>query len=110
MEKLKNEGKKKLLVVQRQKLRLSDSIFSVGTLFATIFDSFIVEEYPVEDTETNPPSSTIKFQIRLDPDLYEYTRTAYSLLDFLRDIGGLYGAFNAIFTGIVLILNYEGMY
>ena len=46
----------------------------------------------------------------MDQDLYEYTRTAYSLLDFLRDIGGLYGAFNAIFTGIVLVLNYDGMY
>ena len=48
--------------------------------------------------------------IYMDVDLYRYTRTAYSFLDFLRDIGGLFGAFNAIFTGIILVLNYDGVY
>jgi hypothetical protein len=32
------------------------------------------------------------------------------MLDYLRDIGGLFGAFNAIFGSIVFILNFNGMF
>ena len=32
------------------------------------------------------------------------------MLDLLRDIGGLFNAFNAIFSGIVIFLNYNGLY
>jgi len=32
------------------------------------------------------------------------------MLDYLRDIGGLFGAFNAIFGTIVFILNFNGLY
>lgn len=39
-----------------------------------------------------------------------YTRSTYSLLDYLRDIGGLFGAFNAIFGSIVFVLNLNGLY
>lgn len=43
-------------------------------------------------------------------DLYDYTRTSYTLLDYLRDIGGLFGAFNAISGALVFILNFNGLY
>ena len=45
-----------------------------------------------------------------DMNLYKYTRTTYTLLDYLRDIGGLLGAFNGVFSGIVFILNFNGLY
>ncbi len=39
-----------------------------------------------------------------------HTRTTYNLLDYLRDIGGLFGALNAIFGAIVFVLNFDGLY
>ena len=53
-------------------------------------------------------STSINFYI--SGGLTRYTRTTYGLLDFLRDIGGLFGAFNAIFGSIVFILNFNGLY
>ena len=44
-----------------------------------------------------------------DRDLYRYTRSAYTFLDLLGDIGGLFGALNALFSGLVLIMNYNGL-
>ena len=46
----------------------------------------------------------------MDPSLYRSNRFGYSFLDYLRDIGGLFGAFNAIFTGIVFIMNFNAMH
>lgn len=65
-------------------------------------EPFAAQEFEVSDYG--------QVQFTVDIDLYVYTRTAYGFLDYLRDIGGLFGAFNAIFTGIVLVLNYDGMY
>ena len=96
--------------VKRQKLALSDSILSVGQLLATRLESFTVEPLPYEPRIFSRQGNLVQVKIQMDLDLYIYTRTAYALLDFLRDIGGLFGAFNAIFTGIVLILNFDGMY
>lgn len=53
---------------------------------------------------------TTAIEYGLDPNLYKYDRTAYSLLDYLRDIGGLFSSLNAFFSAIVFILNYNGMY
>ena len=43
-------------------------------------------------------------------DFYTYTRTTYNLLDFLRDIGGIFGSVNAISGALVFALNYNGLY
>ena len=40
----------------------------------------------------------------------EYTRTVYSSLDFLGDIGGLFGALGPLFATGVTILQYRGIY
>lgn len=45
----------------------------------------------------------------LDNNLYTMRRLSYSILDYLRDIGGLFGALNGIFSGIVFVLNFNGM-
>ena len=42
-------------------------------------------------------------------DLYEYTLSTNTLLDYLRDIGGLFGALNAISAALVFILNFNGL-
>jgi len=38
------------------------------------------------------------------------TRAVYSTLDYLADIGGLFGTFNGFATTISLILNFNGVY
>lgn len=43
-------------------------------------------------------------------DQYTYTRVTYTFLDYMRDIGGLFGAFNAIFGALIFILNFNGLY
>ena len=96
--------------IRRQKLSLSDSIFSIGQLLADTYDTFTVEVESISPTTFIAKDGLSEVSIELDTDLYTYTRTAYSLLDFLRDIGGLFGAFNAIFTGIVWVLNFNGIY
>ena len=40
----------------------------------------------------------------------EYTRTVYSTLDFLRDIGGLFAALGPAFGIIVTVFQYRGIY
>ena len=46
----------------------------------------------------------------LDKDLYKYIRNAYTILDLLRDIGGLFGALSAIFSTVIYLLNFEALY
>ena len=38
----------------------------------------------------------------------EYTRTVYSFMDFLRDLGGLFSAIAPIFGFIVSVFQYRG--
>ena len=38
----------------------------------------------------------------------EYTRIVYSLMDFLRDLGGLFGGIAPIFGFIVSVFQYRG--
>ena len=42
--------------------------------------------------------------------MYKYIRNAYTILDLLRDIGGLFGALNAIFFALIVLLNSGGLY
>ena len=38
----------------------------------------------------------------------EYTRTVYSILDLLSDVGGLFGALGPICSGIVIAFQHQG--
>ena len=96
-------------VIKRSEIRLNDSLFSLGYLFTEEIESFEIEQLPIQSAYSESSiSSTVSFYI--SGDLIRYTRTTYSLLDYLRDIGGLFGAFNAIFGSIVFILNFNGLY
>ena len=45
-----------------------------------------------------------------DKDLYKVSREVYTVLGFLRDVGGLLGALNGIFNGIAFVLTFNGLY
>lgn len=57
-------------------------------------------------------SDTLETQIEFyqGSDLYSYSRITYTFLDYLRDIGGLFGAFQALFGGLVFVLSIDSMY
>ena len=97
------------ILIKRTKLQLKDSLLSIGLLLTDEIESYEIEQMPLEPSySTSDISSHIDFYVSSDQFLY--TRTTYSLLDYLRDIGGLFGAFNAIFGAIVFILNFNGLY
>ena len=47
---------------------------------------------------------------KLDLDQIAIHRIVYNILDYLGDIGGLFGTFTALATVFSLILNYNGVY
>ena len=97
------------ILIKRTKAQLNDSLLSIGFLFTDEKESYEIEQMSLEPSySTSDISSHINFYASSDQFLY--TRTTYSLLDYLRDIGGLFGAFNAIFGSIVFVLNFNGLY
>ena len=60
---------------------------------------------------TLPPSSVpVEINVSVSLDQVRISRSAFSMLDFLGDIGGLFGALNAIFGGIVIALQFNGLH
>ena len=49
---------------------------------------------------------TISYEVSLDQLVYQ--RIVYSKLDFLRDMGGLTAAMNALFYGLIVVTQYRG--
>ena len=104
--------------VRKMKFNLSDSLWSIGLLFSDKIDGFTVVDqsgallalrsWDCEEEEPTCIITEVKFS--QDKDLYKYVRNAYTILDLLRDIGGLFGALNAIFTALVFLLNFDGLY
>ena len=83
---------------------------TIGSFFEQKQQAFTVEPQTIEAINTTfYPSDLIKFRITisLDPSLYVYSRITYSILDFLRDIGGLFSAIYGIFSLIVFALNFN---
>ena len=90
-------------LITRKKLNLSDYIWDIGSLLLDIEDGFNLE---VSETRVlsydNSIWNAITFETSLDR--IEYTRTVYSFLDFLRDMGGLFSALGPFFGSAVAIL------
>ena len=42
--------------------------------------------------------------------MFQISREVYTVLGFLRDVGGLLGALNGIFNGIAFVLTFNGLY
>lgn len=47
---------------------------------------------------------------KLDSDRLQIVRVVYNILDYLGDIGGLFGTFNGLATVFSLVMNYNGVY
>ena len=99
--------------VQMQYLDLSDSIFSVGLLLKsneTIFS--LVTESARPSTYTGDKVGAISGSIvfRLSSDRVTIQRIVYSFLDYLGDIGGLFGILTGFASTFSLILNFNGVY
>ena len=105
-------------LIRKMKFNLSDSLWSIGLLFSDKIDGFTVvdqsgqpETLRARDCEEEDPTCIItEVNFSQDKDLYKYIRNAYTILDLLRDIGGLFGALNAIFSALIFLLNFDGLY
>lgn len=65
---------------------------------------------PSTYTEDAAEAISASVVFRLDRDRVLVQRIVYNMLDFLGDIGGLYGAFNGVATVLCLVLNFNGEY
>ena len=60
------------------------------------------------DDSLDAITGSVVFELSQDRLLVQ--RIVYSSLDFLADVGGLYGAFNGFASTVSLILNFNGLY
>ena len=56
----------------------------------------------------NTFQNAITFEMSMNRN--EYTRTVYSIMDFMSELGGLFSAITLIFGTIIAVLQYRGMY
>ena len=99
--------------MQQQKLDLSDSIFNVGILLVDTHEIFSLKiGSVVPSTYLGDKTDQIVCSVvyRSSLDRIRVTRVAYGLLDYLADIGGLFGTFNGFATVTTLVLNFNGVY
>lgn len=99
--------------MQRTRLKLSDSLWLVGPIGEKIFTIFRLKwrgMLPSTWSEGAYNSKTTSVVIRMDPDQLTVQRIVYTMLDYLGDIGGLYGTFNGFCIVMNLFLNFNGVY
>ena len=96
-------------MLTRAKTNLNDSHMDIGNLLEDNDDGFDLEKDSLRILPyDNYMHNSLTFELsrtRLD-----YTRTVYSVFDFLGDIGGFHGALVPTFAGLVYILQYRGSY
>lgn len=99
--------------LQIQRLTLSDSLASIGLLYQDNEDIFtMIDKHVRPSTYTEDDINSISGSVvfKLDLDRLVIQRIVYNLLDYLGDIGGLFGTFTGLATTFSLILNYNGVY
>ena len=95
--------------MQRQKINMNDYRINVGSLQNDVvmgFDKFQAPSRVL--TYRNDFWNSITYEMSLSQIVY--TRTVYSFLDFLRDLGGLFSALGPFCGLIVTIFQYRGSY
>lgn len=96
------ESSIKYFELQKSEIVLADSIVSVGTLIQEVRETF---KYHQISSQALPRSLTpLEINFSLSLNLISVNRSVYNALDFLGDIGGLFGAIRAIFGGIIVLL------
>ena len=63
---------------------------------------FKIQKFVEESFESS--FSDVTFLLSLDQEMYIYKNTAYKIVDFLRDLGGLYVAVTLIAGALIQIL------
>ena len=96
-------------MITKTDLKLNDYHWSVGDLRKEENKGFDID---VTETRVLPYKNRFQNAITYEMSMnrHEYTRTVYNILDFMRDMGGLFNALTLIFGTIIAILQYRGMY
>ena len=96
-------------MVTRSKINLNDYQANVGNL---LIDNTVGFSSKISVSRILPYNNYMwnSITFELSRTRVEYTRTVYSSLDFLGDIGGLFGALGPIFAIGVKVLQYRGIY
>jgi len=94
--------------VQLADLKLSDSPLSASLLTDEVKVFKLVQELTRVMPYKQPFQNAITYE--LSHTRHIYYRQVYGLLDWLRDLGGLFGAMSGISLSIVLIFQFQGGY
>ena len=72
----------------------------------------MIEKFVRPSTYTDDDIDKVSVSVvfKLDQDRLLIQRIVYSILDYLGDIGGLFGTFTGLATAFSLILNFHGVY
>lgn len=98
-----------VIIMQRLDINMNDYRFNVGSLFNDKVVGFENYQAPSRILPYNNLfMNAITFEMSLSQ--IEYKRTVYSFLDFLSDLGGLFGILVPLCTVIVTIFQYRGSY
>ena len=92
--------------MQRTELEFDDNYFNVAGLFTHFDSGFQYLQMPMRTLPyTNYMQNAVTFEMNLTKKMYY--RSVYSSLDFISDIGGLFGALMPLFTAILTIFNFS---
>ena len=96
-------------MITRAKINLNDYQANVGNLLIDNTEGFSSE---ISGNRILPYQNSMwnAITFELSRTRIEYTRTVYSTLDFLGDIGGLFGALGPMFFIGVKVLQFKGLY
>ena len=90
-------------MITRSKLNLNDYHWNIGDMRKDVEDGFDLE---VTETRLMPYKNSFQNSITFEMSLSrnEYTRTVYSFMDFLGDLGGLFSALGPFFGTLIAML------
>ena len=95
--------------VKHSLLELNDNLFNVGLLLREQKSIFTLEEgnvMPSTYTRDNENQIVASIVFTSSSHRIKVSRVAYGLLDYLADIGGLFGTFNGFATVFTIIVSY----
>ena len=95
----------RVMMITRSNLRLADSIYNVAGLMDEKEDAYFVEEQaPRIMTYKNRWQNCITLEMSLTER--SFVRTVYTMLDLLKDVGGLFGALAPLCTMLVTVCQF----
>ena len=103
-------------MVQKFELVLRDSIWLTEIITPEVKEGYKITSEPLTATQPVGKRSwmndgvCMRLMYMHGMNLQRYTRTTYTVLDLLRDAGGLFNAFYSIFSGLLSLLNLNAVY